>query len=147
MPAKRIHVEEESAAEREIAITRVTLAWVLVLVLLYWITSTPPSTESPWVQFLIGGSLGGGDASAQRECAEGAEIVRASLAIPRLFGVPGRMMREAWADPKPFEMMAAFVDEDGKALLTMRMLFVSAEARDVIRRSTAGAWGDISDGA
>ena len=71
MPAKRNDVEEESAAEREFAFTRITLAWVLVLVLLYWITSTPLSTESRWVQFLIGGSLGGGDASAQRECAEG----------------------------------------------------------------------------
>jgi hypothetical protein len=130
MRAKRNDVEEESAAEREIAFTRVTLAWVLVLVLLYWITSIPLSTESRWVQLLIGGSLGGGGASAQSECAEGTEIIRASLAMPQVFEVPRRMMQKAWADPKPLEMTATFAGEDGKARLTMRMVFVPAEAQD-----------------
>ena len=40
------------------------------------------------------------------------------------------MMGEAWADPKPFAMTATFAGEDGKARLTMRMVFASAEARD-----------------
>jgi hypothetical protein len=130
MQAKRNDVEEESAAEREIAFTRVILAWALVLVLLFWITSTPPSTESSSVQFLIRGSFGGGDATAQSECAEGMEIVRASLAMPQVFEVPRRLMQEAWAGPKPLEMTAIFMGEDGKARLTMRMEFVSPEERD-----------------
>ena len=75
MPAKRNDIEEESAAEREIAFTRIILAWVLVLIILFWITSTPSPTESSSVQFLIRGSLGGGDASTQSECAEGAEMI------------------------------------------------------------------------
>src|SRR5437879_7786456 len=105
MPAKRNDVEEESAADREIAFTRVILAWVLVLVILFWITYTPPSTESRSVQFLIRGSFGGGDASTpgERKCADGTEMIRASLAMPQVFDVARRMMGEAWADPKPFE--------------------------------------------
>jgi hypothetical protein len=138
MPAKRNDVEEESTAEREIIFTRVTLAWVLVLVLLYWITSTPLSTESRWVQLLIGGSLGGGDGSAQCECAEGAEIIRASLVMPQVFEVPRRMMQKAWADPKPLEMTATFRGGDGEARLTMRMVFVSAESRDEYVQESGG---------
>ena len=132
MPAKRNDVEEESAAEREITFTRVILAWVLVLVILFWITSTPPSTESRSVQFLIRGSLGGGNASTQGEgdCADGTEMLRASLPMPQVFDVARRMMGEAWADPKPFAMTATFAGEDGKARLSMRMVFVPAEARD-----------------
>jgi hypothetical protein len=131
MPAKRNDVEEESAAEREIAPTRVTLAWVFVLVVLFWVTSTPPSTESRSVQFSIQGSLGGSDASTQGEgeCADCTEMLRASLPMPQVFDVARRMMGEAWADPKPFEMTATFADEDGKARLTMRMVFVPAEPR------------------
>src|SRR5260370_39507616 len=131
MPAKRNGGEEESAADREIAFTRVILAWVLVLVILFWITYTPPSTGSRRVQFLIRGSLGGGDASTpgEGECADGTEMIRASLAMPQVFDVARRMMGEAWADPKPFEMTATFGDEDRKARLTMRMGFVSSEPR------------------
>jgi hypothetical protein len=104
MPAKRNDVEEESAADREIAFTRVISAWAFVLVILFWITSTPPSTEGRSVQLWIRGSLGGGDASTQSECAEGAEILRASLAMPQVFEVPRRMMQKAWADPKPLDL-------------------------------------------
>ncbi len=131
MPAKRNDVEEESAVDREITFTRVTLAWVFVLVLLFWVTSTPPSTESRSVQFLIQGSLGGGDASTQGEgeCADCTEMLRASLPMPQVFDVARRMMGEAWADPKPFEMTATFADEDGKAQLTMRMVFVPGQPR------------------
>jgi hypothetical protein len=148
MRAKRNDVEEESAAEREIAFTRVILAWVLVLVILFWITSTPSPTESSSVQFLIRGSLGGGDASTQSECAEGAEMIRASLAMPQVFEVPRRMMQRAWADPKPLEMTATFTGEDGKARLTMRMVFVPAEPRDHYVQEYGG-WrmGDFSDEA
>ena len=136
MPGKRNDVEE-NAADREIAVTRVALAWALVLVILFWITSSPPLTESRSVQLWIGGSLvqgslGGGDACTQseEECAKGTEMIRASLAMPQVFDVLRRMMRKAWADPKPLEMTATFGDEDCKARLTMRMVFVAAETRD-----------------
>jgi hypothetical protein len=149
MPAKRNDVEE-SAAEREIAFTRVILAWVLVLVILFWITSTPSPTESSSVRFLIRGSLGGGDASTQREgeCAEGAEMIRTSQRMAQDFRAPHAMV---WTDPKQvalwwgpkgftamierggpapqFEMMATFAEE-GKTRLGMRMVFVPAEGRD-----------------
>ena len=130
MPARRNDIGEGSAAD--------TLAWVFVLVILFWVTSAPPSTESRSVQFPIRGSFGGGDASTQceGECAEGAEMVHASLAMPQVFDVARRMMGEAWGDPKPFEMTATFAGEDGKARLTMRMEFVTAEARD----QYAGVW-------
>jgi hypothetical protein len=132
MPAKRNNIAEESSAEREIAVTRVALACALVLVILFWITSSPPSTEGRSVQFSIRGSLGGGDASTQGEgeCAEGIEMIRASLAMPKVFAIARRMMGEAWADPKPFEMTATFADENGRPLLTMQMVLVSAEPRD-----------------
>jgi hypothetical protein len=136
MPGKRNDVEENTA-EREIAVTRLALAWAFVLVILFWITSTPPPTEGRPVQLwirgsLVQGSLGGGDACTQseEECAKGKEMIRASLAMPQVFGVARRMMRKAWADAKPLEMTATFGDEDCKARLTMRMVFVAAETRD-----------------
>jgi hypothetical protein len=140
MPAKRNDMEEESAAEREIAFTRVISAWVLVLVILFGITSTPPPTEGRSVQFSIRGSLGGGDASTQGEgeCAEGLEMIRASLAMPKVFAVERRMMGEAWADPKPFAMTATFAGEDGKPLLTMQMVLVSSEPRNQYAQEHGG---------
>ena len=131
MPGKRNDVEE-NAAEREIAVTRIALAWALVLVILFWITSAPPLTESRSVEFLIRGSLGGDDASTESggECEEGMRMIRASLPMPQVFDVARRMMGEAWADPKPFAMTATFAGEDGKGRLSMRMAFVPAEARD-----------------
>jgi len=132
MPGKSNELEEIKA-DREVALTRATLAWALVLVLLFWITSTPPPAETRSVQLWIRGSLvqGGpeeGDPSTQSE--EGTEMIRASLAMPQAFDVARRMMRKAWADPKPLEMTATLGDEDCKARLTMRMVFVAAETRD-----------------
>jgi hypothetical protein len=148
MPGKRNDMEE-NAAEREIAVTRIALAWALVLVILFWITSFPPSTESRSIQFLIRGSLvhgslGGGDASTESggECEEGMRMIRASLPMPQVFDVARRMMGKAWADPKPFAMTATFAGEDGKALLSMRMVFVAAEARD----ENARVYGSIEGG-
>jgi hypothetical protein len=136
MPGKRNDVEK-NAAEREIAVTRVALVWALVLVILFWITSSPPPTEGRSVQLWIRGSLvqaslDGGDPSTQSEGEreEGTEMIRASLPMPQVFDVARRMMGEAWADPKPFAMTATFAGEDGKARLSMRMAFVAAEARD-----------------
>jgi hypothetical protein len=136
MPGKRNDVEE-SAADREIAFTRVISAWAFVLVILFWITSTPPPAEGRPVQLwicgsLVQGSLDGGDPStrSEGEREEGTEIIRASLAIPQVFDAARRMMRKAWADPKPLEMTATFGDEDCKARLTMRMGFVFSEPRD-----------------
>ena len=136
MPGKRNDVEE-NAADREIAVTRIALAWAFVLVILFWITSTPPPTEGRSVQLWIRGSLvqgdpGGGDACTQgeEECAKATEMIHASLAMPQGFDVARRMMRKAWADPKPLEVTATFGDEDCKARLTMRMVFVPEGARD-----------------
>jgi hypothetical protein len=132
MPGKRNDVEE-SRADREISFTRVTSAWVFVLVILFGVTSPAPWSESRSVQFSICGNLGGDDASTQSEGEreEGTEIIRASVAMPQVFDVPRRMVLDAWADPKPFEMTATFADEDGKARLSMRMVFVSAPDQDV----------------
>ncbi|HTC75155.1 MAG TPA: hypothetical protein VK684_06240 [Edaphobacter sp.] len=156
MPAKRNDVEEESAAEREIAFTRAILAWVLVLVILFWITSTPSPSESSSVQFLIRGSLGGGDASmhGEGECAEGAEMIRTTQTVAEDFNAPHAMVAPhalIWTDPKQvalwwgpkgltatierggpapqFEMMATFAEE-GKTRLAMGMVFVPADGRD-----------------
>ena len=137
MPAKRNDVKEESLADREIAFTRVISAWAFVLVILFWITSTPPPTEGRSVQLwirgsFVQGSLDGVDPSTESggESEEGTEIIRASIAMPQVFDVARRMMRKAWADAKPLEMTATFGDENCKARLTMRMVFVAAQTRD-----------------
>src|SRR6202035_1768878 len=136
MPAKRNDVEEITA-DREIALRRATLAWAFVLVILFWITSAPRPAETRSVQLWIRGSLvqGGRDGGetctqSEEECAKGAEMIHASLAMPQGFDVARGMMRKAWADPKPLEVTATFGDEDCKARLTMRMVFVPEEARD-----------------
>jgi hypothetical protein len=136
MPAKRNDAKEESVADREIE-TRVISAWAFVLVILFWITSTPPPAEGRPVQLWIRGNFVQGsfdrvDPSTQSEgeSEEGTEIIHASLGMPQVFDVARRMMRKAWADPKPLEMTATFGDEDCKARLTMRMVFVAAEERD-----------------
>ena len=147
MREKRIDVEE-SAADREIAFTRVTSALVLVLVILFWITT--PRTEDRSIWFSIRGSLGGGDASTsgEGECAEGTEMIRASRTMAQDFNA---LHATVWTDPKQvalwwgpkglkatierggpapqFEVMATFAEE-GKTRLAMRMVFVPAEGRD-----------------
>lgn len=137
MPAKRNDVKKESAADPEIAFTWVISALSFVLVILFWITSTPPPTEGRSVQLwirgnFVQGSFDGVDPSTQGEgeSEEDTEIIRASLAMPQVFDVARRMMRKAWGDPRPLEMTATFGDEDCKARLTMRMAFVTAEERD-----------------
>jgi hypothetical protein len=158
MPKKRDDMGE-SAADREISFTRVTSAWVLVLIILFGITT--PATENRSIRFSIGTSLetnlgtslgtslGGGDAStpSEGECAEGAERIHTSQAMAHDLNAPSRMV---WVDPKQvtlqwpkgftatiergrsaaqFEMMATFAEE-GRKRLTMRMVFGLAEARD-----------------
>jgi hypothetical protein len=146
MPGKRNDVEE-SAADREIE-TRVISAWVLVLVILFWITS--PSTENLLIRVSFQGNPGGGFASARSEgkCAKSAEMIRTSQTMAQNFSAPHAMV---WTDPKQvalwwwpkgimatiergepapqFEMMATFAEE-GKTRLAMRMVFVPAEGRD-----------------
>jgi hypothetical protein len=148
MAEKRNDVEEESAAEREITLTRVTSAWVLVLVILFGVTT--PLTENRSIQFSIRTSLGGGVAStpSEGECVEGAAMIRTSQAMAQDFNALHAMV---WTDAKQlalwwwpkgftatierggpapqFEMMATFAEE-GKTRLAMRMVFVSAEGRD-----------------
>jgi len=150
MRTRRNDVEEERAAERDIAFTRIILAWALVLVILFWITSTPPSTESRAVQFLIRGSLEGGGASTQSggECAEGTQMIRASQAMAQAFNAPQAMVWTApkqvalWWRPRGItatiergesapkvEMTADFAKE-GRTRLTMRMVLTLVERRD-----------------
>jgi hypothetical protein len=151
MPGKRNDVEASAAdreiTEREISFTRVTSAWVLVLVILFGITA--PVTENRSIGFSIGTSLGEGVAStpSEGECAKGAERIHTSQAMAYDLNAPSRMV---WVDPKQVtlrwpkgftatierggsaaqvEMMAIFAEE-GKARLTMRMVFGSGEARD-----------------
>lgn len=94
MPGKRNNVEG-SAVDREIAFTRVTTAMVFVLIILFVITT--PLIEDQSIRISICGSLGGGVASTrgEGECAEGPEVIRASLAMPHEFDVP-----MVWTDPK-----------------------------------------------
>jgi hypothetical protein len=144
MPGKRNEVER-SAADREIAFTRVTTALVFVLIILFGITT--PLMEDQSIRISICG-LGGGVASTrgEGECAEGREVIRASPTMPHVFDVP-----MVWTDPKQvalrwgskgftatiergrpvpqFEMMATFAEE-GKTRLTMRMIFLPAEGSD-----------------
>jgi uncharacterized protein YndB with AHSA1/START domain len=98
MPEKRNDVEE-SKADREIAFTRVISAWVLVLVILFGVTT--PSTENRSIGVSIRGSLGGGaSAQSEGECAADTETIRTSQAIPREFNTPRRLIWEAWTNPK-----------------------------------------------
>jgi hypothetical protein len=135
MREKRIDAEE-SATDREIAFRRVTSALVLVLVILFGITT--PWTEDRSIWFSIRGthgsfgSPGGGDASmrSEGECVESSEVTRISQAMPQEFDTPRTMVWEAWTDSKHFEITATFGDEGGKTRVTMRMVFVPAAARD-----------------
>jgi len=170
MPEKRNDMEE-SAADREISFTRVTSACVLVLVILFGITT--PSAENRLIRVSVrtsletnpgtslGTSLGGGDAStpSEGECAKGAERIHTSHAMAHDLNAPSRMV---WIDPKQvtlrwpkgftatierggsapqFEIMATFAEE-GRKRLTMRMVFGSAEAGDQNVRE----FGSIEDG-
>jgi len=127
MPGKRNDLEE-SVFDREIAFTRVTTALVFVLIILFVITT--PLMEDQSIRISICGSLGRGVASTrgEGECAEGPEVIRASVAMPHEFDVP-----MVWTDPKQvalwwgskgftatiergrpapqFEMMATFAEE------------------------------------
>jgi hypothetical protein len=148
MPEKRNDVEE-STADREAAFMRVTSAWVLVLVILFGVTT--PSTENRLIRVSFQGNLGGGVASARSEgkCAEGTEMIRTSQAMAQGFNAPHAMV---WTNPKQvalwwgprgltatierggpapqFEMTATFEDDGDKTRITMRMVFASAAARD-----------------
>jgi hypothetical protein len=126
MRAKRNDVEEKSAAEREIALTRIILAWVLVLIILFWITSTPSPTESASVQFLIRGSLGAPHAMV----AQHAMVWTDPKQVALWWGPKGLVATIDRGEPAPqFEMMASFVKE-GQTRVAMRMFFVPADGRD-----------------
>jgi hypothetical protein len=131
MPGKRNDVEESAA------FTRVTLAWVLVLAILFWVTTPLPENRS--IRFSIQGSLDGDVActGSEGECAEDTEMIRTSQAMPQEFNARRAMVWTAWNDskqvslwrPERLSMMAAFADK-GKTRLAMRMVVGSAEARD-----------------
>jgi hypothetical protein len=78
MPAKRNDLEENTV-DREMALTRITFAWVVVLSILFW--ATAPSPENRLVRFPIHGSLGGDVACAasKGECAGGTEMIRTAM--------------------------------------------------------------------
>ena len=158
MPGKRNDVEE-CAAEREIAFTRVTSAWALVLVILFWATAPWPEDRS--IRFSIQGSLGGDVvcAGSAGECAEGTEMIRSSQAMPQEFNAPRALVWKTWTDLKQvslwwwpkklsgsergvpaaqIEMMATF-GEEGKTRLAMRIVFASGlPVRD--DEGTEDAW-------
>jgi hypothetical protein len=138
MPERRNN-EEESAADREIALTRITSALTLVLAILFW--ATTPSSENRSIRFSIQGSLAGDVACAgsEGECIAETEMIQASQAMPQEFNVPHAIPLKAWTDLKrvssggergvpapPFVLIATFAKE-GKAQLTMRMVFASTE--------------------
>lgn len=85
MPGRRNDVEE-SAADREVAFTRVASAWACVLVILFWATTPVPENRS--IRFSIQGSLGGDVActGGEGECGEGMEVIR--IVMPQEFNAP-----------------------------------------------------------
>jgi hypothetical protein len=118
---------EESAADREIAFRRVTSACVLVLIILFGITTPTSVTENRPIRVSIRGTHG---SRSEGECVESSEVIRISQAMPQEFDTPRTMMWEAWTDSKHFEIAATFGHEGGKTRVTMRMVFVPAAARD-----------------
>jgi hypothetical protein len=132
MLGKRNDVEE-SAADREVAFSRVTSAWVLLLVILFW--ATTPSRENRSIRFLIQGSLDRNTActEGEGECVESAEMIRTPQAVPQKSYALPSMVWKAWTDPKRLSEMVATFAEEGNAQLRMRMFFVSDEAREDVR--------------
>jgi len=129
MPGKRNDVED-SAADREIVLTRITSAWVLVLVILFGVTSPTPLTGNRSIRVSIE-SPGGGDASipSEGECARSAEMMRASRAMTQEFDVPHTMVWEAWTDPKQFEMSMPAVSRHLKVLEKAGLIARGREAQ------------------
>jgi hypothetical protein len=161
MPGKRNNAEGNTA-DREMVLTQITSAWVIVLSILFWATTPSPGNRS--IRFSIRGSLGGDVAcvGSKGECAEGTEIIR--TAMPQEFDVRnGRAWRLVMHGPDggyypvsyerigyelasskrdvpatQVEMVATF-GKEGQAQLTMRMVFVlSQTAGD--EEKTQDAW-------
>jgi len=139
MPGKR-NDAEGNTADREMALTRITSAWVIVLSILFWAATLSPGNRS--IRFSIQGTLGGEVACVGSEI-ECAEMIR--TAMPH--GTDGtdypnksasseavsheRLGYEVTSSKRGLpatqvEMMATF-GKEGKAQLTMRMVFVSSQ--------------------
>jgi hypothetical protein len=95
---------EGNRVEREMALTRITFAWVIVLMILFW--ATAPAPENWPIQFSIQGSLGGDAVCAGRdeECAEGMEMIR--RAMPQEFDTPPAMLWKVLTDPDQMEQVS-----------------------------------------
>jgi hypothetical protein len=106
MRGKRNDVEE-STADREAAFTPVTSAAVLVLVILFGVTTPSTENRSIWVSIRtnfgtgLETSLGGGVASTPGEggCSEDTEMIRTSEATAPEFNAPHATVWKAWIDP------------------------------------------------
>lgn len=161
---------ERNTADREMALTRITSAWVIVLSVLLWATTSSPGNRS--IRFSIQGSFGGDIVcvGSEGECAEDTEMMR--TAMRQEFDVrTGRAWRLVMHGPDDtdypnkgastgavscerigfeltsskrgipamqVEMMGTSVKE-GKAQLTMRMVFVSSQTAGD-EKETEDAW-------
>ena len=151
MPGKRNDVEESGA------FTRVISAWVLVFAILFWVTT--PLLEDRSIRFSVRGSLGRDVAcvGSKGECAEGAEMIRTAMRQEFdvrtgrawrlvMHGLDGgdypvsyeRIGYELTSSKEQVEMIATF-GKEGRAQVTMRMVFVSSQTAGD-EEETEDAW-------
>jgi hypothetical protein len=121
MPGRRNDVED-TIADREMSLTRITSALVLIFSILFWATTPSPGNRS--IRFSIQGSLGGDVActGSEVECAEGTEMIR--TAMPQEFHALRAKVWKAWTDSKQ---------------VSLRMVFVSVRAAQD-EEEEVGAW-------
>ena len=102
MPGKR-NDAEGNTADREMALTRITSAWVIVLSILFWASTPSPGNRS--IRFSILGSFGGDVVcvGSEGECAEGTEMIR--TAMPQEFDAPPAMTWKVSTDPKQVSLL------------------------------------------
>ena len=94
MPGKR-NDAKGNRADRELALTRITSAWVTVLSILFWATTPSPGNRS--IRFSIQGSLGG-DVACVGSKGECAEMIR--TAMPQEFDAQPAIAWKVLIDPK-----------------------------------------------
>jgi uncharacterized protein YndB with AHSA1/START domain len=102
MPGKR-NDAEGNMADREMAFTWITSAWIIVLSILFWATTPSPRNRS--IRFSIQGNLAGDVVCAgnEGECAEGTEMIRTGM--PQEFDAPPAMVWTVLTDPKQVSLL------------------------------------------
>jgi uncharacterized protein YndB with AHSA1/START domain len=102
MPGKR-NDAEGNMADREMALTWVTSAWIIVLSILFWATTPSPGNRS--IRFSIQGNLAGDVVCAgnEGECAEGTDMIRTG--VPQEFDAPPAMAWKVLTDPKQVSLL------------------------------------------